>query len=162
MHALKQNPFVQGEKMKIQTSNLIAAVLLPLALLGSLPAAAAAHPFEFHADARMQHERYGPVEQAYGYMNVITDANGNGSINVMFSNGSGLDLAQFNARVKFLDTAGAIIREEYFDCWMDAEGLQEAIECKVTKPLSISAFEAVEVDFYLSEIDELNVTAGVY
>lgn len=148
--------------MNIQTSNLIAAVLLPLALLGSLPTAAAPHPLEFHADARMQHEQYGLVEQAYGYMNVITDANGNGSINVMFSNGSGLDLAQFNARVKFLDSAGAIIREEYFDCWMDAEGLREAIECKITKPLSLSAFDSVEVDFYLSEIDEHSTTAAVY
>ena len=148
--------------MNIQTSSLVAALLLPLALLGSKTAGAAPHPFEFHADARMQHELYGPIEQAYGYMNVVTDENGNGSINVMFSNGSGLDLAQFNARVKFLDSAGAIIREEYFDCWMDAEGLQEAIECKVTKPLSLSNFDAVEVDFYLSEIDEFNAAAVVY
>lgn len=148
--------------MKIQTSKLVAAALLALSLLGSIPAGAASHPFEFHADARMQHEQYGPIEQAYGYMNVVTDDNGNGTINVMFSNGSGLDLAQFNARVKFLDTAGAIVKEEYFDCWMDAEGLQEAIECKVTKPLSLSKFDSVEVDFYLSEIDELNATAAVY
>jgi hypothetical protein len=148
--------------MKIQTSKPVAAALLTLSLLGSIPAGAASHPFEFHADARMQHEQYGPIEQAYGYMNVVTDDNGNGTINVMFSNGSGLDLAQFNARVKFLDTAGAIVKEEYFDCWMDAEGLQEAIECKVTKPLSLSRFDSVEVDFYLSEIDELNATAAVY
>lgn len=110
----------------------------------------------------MQHDQFGPIEQAYGYMNVITDDNGSGTISVMFSNGSGLDLAQFNARVKFLDAAGAIVKEEYFDCWMDAEGLQEAIECKVTKPLSLSNFNSVEVDFYLSEIDELNATAAVY
>ncbi len=148
--------------MKIQTSNLVAAALLPLALLCSQPAVSASHPFEFHADARMQHENFGPIEQAYGYMNVVTDADGNGSINVMFSNGSGLDLAQFNARVKFLDTAGAIIKEEYFDCWMDAEGLREAIECKVTKLISLSAFDSVEVDFYLSEIDENSATLAVY
>lgn len=148
--------------MNIQTSSLVAAILLPLALLGSQTAAAAPHPFEFHADARMQHELYGPIEQAYGYMNIVTDDKGKGTINVMFSNGSGLDLAQFNARVKFLNTAGAIIKEEYFDCWMDAEGLQEAIECKVTKPLPLSNFDAVEVDFYLSEIDELNAAAVVY
>jgi len=148
--------------MKIQTSKLVAAALLPLSLLISIPPAAASQPFEFHADARMQHEQLGPIEQAYGYMYVITDDKGNGTISVMFSNGSGLDLAQFNARVKFLDTAGAIVKEEYFDCWMDAEGLQEAIECKVTKPLSLSNFDSVEVDFYLSEIDELNATAAVY
>ncbi len=148
--------------MNIKTAKLIAVVLLPLSQFCALAVNAASHPFEFHANARMQHEQYGPIEQAYGYMNVITDDNGNGSINVMFSNGSGLDLAQFNARVKFLDTAGAIIKEEYFDCWIDAEGLQEAIECKITKPLSLSDFESVEVDFYLSEIDEQNATAAVY
>jgi hypothetical protein len=148
--------------MNIQKSNLVAALLLAFMLLGSMAASAASHPFEFHADARMQHERFGPIDQAYGYMNVMTDANGNGSITVMFSNGSGLDLEQFNARVKFLDTAGAIIKEEYFDCWMDAEGLREAIECKVTKPVSLSSFESVEVDFYLSDIDDSNATALVY
>lgn len=148
--------------MKIQTSTLVSVILLPLALLGSISAGAATYPFEFHADARMQHALYGPIEQAYGYMNVVTDDHGNGTINVMFSNGSGLDLAQFNARVKFLDARGAIIKEEYFDCWMDAEGLQEAIECRITKPLSLSNFDSVEVDFYLSEIDELNAAAIVY
>lgn len=162
MQALKQKPLVKGENMNIQKSNLAAALLLPFMLLCSLPAAAASHPFEFHADDRMQHEQLGPIEQAYGYMNVITDAHGNGSITVMFSNGSGLNLEQFNARVKFLDAAGAIIKEEYFDCWIDAEGLREAIECKVTKPVSLSSFESVEVDFYLSEIDETNATAAVY
>lgn len=148
--------------MNIKTANLIAVVLLPLSQFCSISASAASHPFEFHADARMQHEQYGPVDQAYGYMNVITDDNGNGSITVMFSNGSGLDLAQFNARVKLLDSAGAILKEEYFDCWIDAEGLQEAIECKITKPLSLSDFESVEVDFYLSEIDEQSTTVAVY
>ena len=67
-----------------------------------MPSHAASLPFEFHADAVMTHERYGPVEDAYGYMNVITDGNGKGTINVMFSNASALERAQFNARVRFL------------------------------------------------------------
>jgi len=104
----------------------------------------------------MQHERLGPIDQAYGYMNVVTDESGNGTINVMFFNGSGRDLAQFNARVTFLDETDNVIGEEHFDCWLDAAGLDEAIECKVTKPLSLSNFETIEVDFYLSEIDEIS------
>ena len=128
-----------------------------LALLtAAVSVQAASHPFEYHADARMQHESFGPVDQAYGYLNIVTDEGGNGTINVMFFNGSGRDLAQFNARVKFLDDAGAVLREEHFDCWLDAEGLDEAIECKVTKPLSLTHFESVEVDFFLSEIDEIS------
>lgn len=125
-------------------------------LTAAVSVSAASHPFEFHADARMHHESIGPIEQAYGYMNIVTDDGGNGTINVMFFNGSGRDLAQFNARVKFLDRAGTVVREEKFDCWLDAEGLNEAIECKVTKPLSLITFESVEVDFFLSEIDQIN------
>lgn len=125
-------------------------------LTAAVSVSAASHPFEFHADARMQHDSFGPVEQAYGYLNIVTDDIGNGTINVMFFNGSGRDLAQFNARVKFLDATGSVLREENFDCWLDAEGLNEAIECKVTKPLSLTTFESVEVDFFLSEIDEIN------
>lgn len=148
--------------MKIHSSILTVTSLLLAALIFSLPLAAAPHPFEFHADGRMVHAQYGPVDRAYGYMNVVTDGAGNGTINVMFSNGSGRDLAQFNARVKFIDTAGAVIREEHFDCWMDAEGLREAIECKVTKPLSAANFDSIEVDFYLSEPSASNATAAVY
>ncbi len=130
-----------------------------LSLLFSVPLAAASHPFEFHADARMQHEIHGPIEQAYGYMNVVTDSQGNGTINVMFSNGSGLDLAQFNAQVRFLDADGIVLGEEHFDCWLDAAGLREAIECKITKPLSLVDFDAIEVDFYLSELAEIDAAA---
>ena len=147
--------------MSIQSSYFQVLAVLFVSLLCSQPATAASHPFEFHADARMVDAQLGPIEQAYGYMNVVTDSEGNGTINVMFSNGSGQDLAQVNARVKFLDTMGAVIREEYFDCWMDAEGLQEAIECKVTKPLSVTHFDAIEVDFYLSNPPESNTTAAI-
>ena len=143
-------------KMVDTTSKLVSAGLFALSLLSSLPADAASHPFEFHADARMQHDRYGPIDQAYGYMNVVTDDNGKGTINVMFFNGSGLDLAQFNARVQFLDTAGSVIEEQHFDCWLDAAGLREAIECKVTKPLTRSDFDSIQVEFYLSEVDEFS------
>jgi hypothetical protein len=148
--------------MNIQNSGIGVISLFLTALVFSLPVAAASQPFEFHADGKMVHAQRGPVDRAYGYMNVLTDSEGNGTINVMFSNGSGQDLAQFNARVKFLDTMGAIIREEYFDCWMDAEGLREAIECKVTKPLSVTNFDSIAVDFYLSEPSANNATAAIY
>ena len=148
--------------MSTKSSYPYALALLFMSLVCSQPATAASHPFEFHADARMVDAQLGPIDQAYGYMNVVTDSEGNGTINVMFSNGSGQDLAQFNARVKFLDTMGAVIREEHFDCWMDAEGLQEAIECKVTKPLSVTVFDTIEVDFYLSNPPESNTTAAIY
>jgi len=125
--------------------------LVPLCLLGSRQAFAVAHPYDFHADARMVHQNLGPVEKAYGYMNVVTDTDGQGIINVMFSNGSQLNGARFNARVKFLDAAGAIIKEEVFDHRIGAAGNEGAIERKVTKPLALSNFESIQVDFYLTD-----------
>jgi hypothetical protein len=125
--------------------------LLPLSLLASRQALAVAHPYDFHADARMAHKIFGPVEKAYGYMNVVTDTNGNGIINVMFSNGSQLNWTRFNARVKFLDAAGAIVKEEYFDHRIAAAGNDDANEHKVTKPLTVSDFDSIQVDFYLTD-----------
>ena len=95
---------------------------------------------------------HGPVDNAYGYMYIETDVNGDGVITVMFSNASEVDLARFNARVKFLDESGAVVGEEYFDCWIDAEGYREAIECKLSRPLTHSGFESIEVDFYLTDV----------
>ena len=139
-----------------------AALSIPITLISVTSSHAASHPFEFHADAVMTHERFGPVEDAYGYMNVITDGNGKGTINVMFSNGSALDRAQFNARVRFLNARGKVLQEEVFDCWIDAEGLREAGECKVSQPLRVIGFDSVEVDFYLTDIPELSAALAVF
>ena len=125
--------------------------LVPLFLLGSRQAFAVTHPYDFHADASMAHQNLGPVAKAYGYMNVITDTSGHGIINVMFSNGSQLNWARFNARVKFLDAAGAIIKEEVFDHRIAAAGNEGAVERKVSKPLTVSNFESIQVDFYLTD-----------
>ena len=128
-----------------------AAWFAPLISIASSQAHAVAHPFEFHADAKMAHQEQGPVDKAYGYMNVVTDQEGNGSINVMFSNDSHVNEAGFNASVKFLNTSGVVIREESFNCWMDSNGIEGPVECMVSKPLMSSNFESIEVDFYLSE-----------
>ena len=147
--------------MKNHALILTAALLLPLAPISS-PASAVSHPYEFHADARMRYENLGPIENAYGYLNIVTDQSGNGVINVMFSNASRLNVAMFNARVKFISASGTVIREEKFDCWIDAAGYREATECKVTKPLGLGGFESVEVDFYLSDVPQINAAAVIY
>jgi hypothetical protein len=158
----KGNEPKEVKKMR-KTSLLTAAALsIPFVLVANSQSFAASHPFEFHADATMVHERFGPVDDAYGYMNVITDGEGKGTINVMFSNASDLDRAQFNARVKFLNAKGTIVQEEHFDCWIDAEGLREAGECKVSQPLTVRGFDSVEVDFYLSDIPELSAALAAY
>ena len=151
--------------MKIMnTKAIISAVALsiPITLISASPSFAASQAFEFHADATMRHELYGPVDNAYGYMNVITDGDGKGTINVMFSNASELAQAQFNARVRFLNSTGKVVQVEIFDCWIDAEDLREAGECKVSQPLRVTGFDSVEVDFYLTDVPELSAALVVY
>ena len=131
--------------------SIVSICLIAQMLLGSGPAVAVNHPFDFHADARMVHQSLGPVEQAYGYMNVITNPSGSGVINVMFSNGSPLNQASFNARVRFLDATGAVIKEEFFRHRINAAANGEAIERKVSKPLAVSDFESIQVEFYLTD-----------
>ena len=134
--------------------------LVPLFLLGTRQAFAVSHPYDFHTDAKMVHQNIGAVEKAYGYMNVVTDTSGNGIINVMFSNGSRLNWARFNARVKFLNAAGVVVKEEYFDHRIAAAGDDGAIERKVTRPLTVSDFDSIQVDFYLSDLPGTTKTSA--
>ena len=131
---------------------LTLAMPVLLALLASQPASAVGYPFEFSTDAKMTYGSETAIEKAYGFMTVATDKNGDGTINVMFSNGSRSTSARFNARVKFLDDSGAVIREEYFDHWLAAAEFDEAIEGKVTKTMTLADFESIKVDFYLSNV----------
>ena len=104
-------------------------VALPLlaSLFDSHPASAVGHPYEFAVDARMANHGSDAVTKTYGYMTLVTDGNGNGTIDVMFSNGNSRHSALFNARVRFLDAAGAVIREEHFDHWLAAAEFDEVI-----------------------------------
>jgi len=122
------------------------------------PAQAASRTTEFHEFARMAHESFGRIDETYGYVYVTTDGGGAGTISVMFSNGSRLNWAKFNARVKFLDTSGAVIKEEYFNQRIAAADLQGAAEGKISKPLTFSSFDSIQVDFYLSDIPESSLS----
>lgn len=115
---------------------------------------AAANHFDFHTDAKLLQTSHGSVDKAYGYMNVITDNNGEAVINVMFSNGSRIDWARFNADVKFLNAAGSVIKQEHFAQRIKAANHDGAVEHKLVKPLTISNFESIEVDFYLSDVPD--------
>ena len=138
--------------MSRRKNNLNLVLPLLLSLFASQPASAYGHTYDFAVDARMAIYDKEAVTKTYGLMTLVTDGEGNGTIDVMFSNGNSAYSARFNARVKFLDTDGTVIREEYFDHWLAAAEFDGAIEGKVTKHLPLSDFESIEVDFFLSDI----------
>jgi hypothetical protein len=133
-------------------SGISALMLLPLLLLTCGQVVAGNNNYEYHADARMQHATQGSVKNAYGFVYVVTDKKGHGVIRVMFSNGTRLDHARFNASVKFLDADGALIREEHFERRIEAAGFHGAAERRLTKLVDLAEFASIRVDFFLSDI----------
>ena len=129
-----------------------ALLLLPLLLLTCGQAVAVGNNYEYHADARMQHASRGTVKDAYGYVYVVTDKKGHGVIRVMFSNGTPLDHARFNASVKFIDADGALVREEHFERRIEAAGFHGAAERRLTRLVDLAEFASIRVEFYLSDL----------
>ena len=119
--------------------------------------------FDFQANAKMMHKHHGPFDKAYGLVNVVIDAEGKGRMEVMFSNGSQIDWVKFNADVRFIDAAGAVVEEQHIYRWLEAANAQGASERKVSKTLSLNRVKSVEVDFYLSDIIQTdnNDMAGI-
>ena len=143
--------------MSEYTLYVATVLLITLSAFVLHPAQAASDTSEFHEFASMTHKSLGRIDQTYGYVNVTTDTGGAGKISVMFSNGSQLNGAWFNARVKFLDTLGAVIKEAHFKQRIAAADYQGAAEGKVSKPLTFSNFDSIQVDFYLSDVPETSL-----
>lgn len=137
-------------------------VIVLICLSGTSPGWAVEHPVDIHQYAKMSYAGFGPVEQTYGYLNIVSNENGKGMINVMFSNGRQTDWVKFNARVKFLDASGKVIEEANLHRWVGSAGVEGAAERKVTKPLKVSKFDSVEVEFYLTETHKLVATMPRY
>ena len=146
--------------MKNYLYHSILALLLPMSILAWGQAGASNQAFEFHADASMEHATRGPVENAYGYMYALTDKKGHGAISVMFSNGNRQQAAQFNARVKFIDAGGIVIKEEYFTRRIAAAGSDGAVERRLVRDIRLSGFDSIEVDFYLTDVLQPSVSVS--
>lgn len=144
--------------MSENTLYVATVILITLSAFVLNPAQAASDISEFHEFASMTHKSYGRIDETYGYVRVTTNEGDAGTISVMFSNGSALNGARFNARVKFLDASGAVIKEENFNRKIAAADSQGAAEGKVSKALTLSNFDSIEVDFYLSDIPESGVS----
>jgi len=128
---------------------LVCAIML---LLVSVPVLASQQTYEFHHDATMQDQAGGLVRNAYGYVYVATDKKGHGVIRVMFSNGTRLDNARFNAQVRFLDASGRLVRKESFAHRIEAAGADGAAERRLSKLVDLTEFASLQVKFFLSDI----------
>ena len=146
--------------MALRINNLNLILPLLVSLFASQPASAVGYPYDFAVDAPMAIHDKDAVTKTYGFMTLVTDGEGNSTIDVMFSNGNRAHSARFNARVKFLNTDGTVIREEYFDHWLAAAEFDGAIEGKVTKHLPLSDFASIQVDFFLSDISGPDAAAA--
>lgn len=127
-------------------------LLIPVLLLACGQARAVNPTYEYHADARMRQVSGELVDHAYGYAYVVTDKKGHGVIRVMFSNGSPLHGARFNAHLSFVDADGVVIREEHFDRHIEAADAGGAQERSVSKLVKLADFASVQVDFFVSDI----------
>ena len=144
-------------KMNRFKTLLTAALLFPM-VVASLPAMAAAAE-EFHTSANMRYGGQFAIPETHGYVRVISDASGNGMIDVMFFNGNPEVQALFNASVRFIDASGRLVVETHFNCRVGEVSPDGAGECKVSKPLNKTLFDSVEVDFYLSDLPDPNLLA---
>jgi hypothetical protein len=115
---------------------------------------------EYHSSTRMNYPAHGPVAKTYGYLHVISDSAGNGLIDVMFSNGDPAIQALFNASVRLLDSSGQVLNETQFHCRLGDLSADTRNECKVSKSISRTQFDSIEVDFYLSDIPNLSQIAS--
>lgn len=134
--------------------NVLNAVLILGLTIAMNLAYGETRPYIFNAQAKMLDKHREPVDRAYGLINIITDNSGKGRIDVMFSNGSNIDWAKFNAHVIFLNASGSVLKDEHIYRWLDAANDEGASERKVSKLLSVTDFTNIEVDFYLSDIPE--------
>ena len=146
--------------MKNYLSHSILVLLLPMLILAWGQAAAVNNAYEFHADASMEHATRGPVENAYGYMYALTDKQGHGAVSVMFSNGNRQQAAQINARGKFVNARGSVIKEEHFSRRIAAAGSDGAVERKLVRVITLSGFESIEVEFYLTDVLQPEISAS--
>lgn len=144
--------------MKNPVFSVVVAAMILLSTASGISFANAAAE-EFHSSANMRYGERGLVPEAHGYLRVISDASGNGLIDVMFSNSNPDLQALFNASVRLLDASGRIVVETHFNCRLGDASFDGAGECKVSKPLQQTLFVSVEVDFYLSDTPGMKLAA---
>ncbi len=122
-------------------------VLLSLVFMGS--AQAASWPYSYQADALLEQANGEPAADARAYLEIRSYRPGEGRITLVFANGSRSADARFNARIRFLDEDGDVLREEHFESRLGAADSDGAFERQLTRTLRVEAFTSIDTEFYL-------------
>lgn len=125
------------------------ALLLGLSLLFLGTAQAASWPYSYQADALLQQANGQPADDARAYLEIRSYRPGEGRITLVFANGSRSAAARFNARIRFLDKDGDVLREEHFESRLGAADTDGAFERMLTRTLRIDEFARIDTEFYL-------------
>ena len=125
------------------------AVLLALSLLFLGTAQAASWPYHYQADALLEQPNGQPAGDARAYLEIRSYRPGEGRITLVFANGSRSSVARFNARIRFLDADGKVLREEHFESRLGAADSEGAFERMLSRALRVEAFARVDAEFYL-------------
>ncbi len=122
-------------------------VLLSLMFLGT--AQAASWPYSYQADALLQQANGEPADDARAYLEIRSYRPGEGRITLVFANGSRSAAARFNARIRFFDEDGDLLREEHFESRLGAADTDGAFERRLTRTLRVDEFASIDTEFYL-------------
>lgn len=122
-------------------------VALSLLLLGT--AQAASWPYRYQTDAQLEQPNGQPANDARAFLEIHSFRPGEGRITLVFANGSRSSAARFNARVRFYDEDGELLREEHFESRLGAADADGAFERRLSRALRVEEFARVDTEFYL-------------
>lgn len=125
------------------------AALLVMSLLFLGTAQATSWPYTYHADALLEQANGQAASDARAYLEIRSYRPGEGRITLVFANGSRSSAARFNARIRFLDANGEVLREEHFESRLGAADTDGAFERRLSRALRVDDFARVDAEFYL-------------
>ena len=125
------------------------ALLVAFSLLFLSSAQASSYPYRYHADAQLQQANGEAAEDARAFLEIRSYRPGEGRITLVFANASRHGDARFNARIRFLDKDGEVLREEHFESRLGAADADGAFERQLSRALRVEGFERIDAEFYL-------------
>ncbi len=99
--------------------------------------------------------------RSHGYVYLFSDIQGNGLVNVFFSNGDRTKAANFGAQIYFFDQYGESIHKEVIHSKMEKANARSAFERKITNKINFGVFSSVKVEFFSNENHSSFTSSGL-